>query len=80
MKLGSFIGSVIKNLNRQKHQLRGLTRAACGHLPETRPDCRTVQQSKAQTPIDWLIGVLTARQHRKVNLCQLRGKETGSVG
>jgi len=30
--------------------------------------------------IDWLIGVLTARQHRKVNLCQLRGKETGSVG
>jgi len=27
-----------------------------------------------------LIGVLTARQHRKVNLCQLRGKETGSVG
>jgi len=30
--------------------------------------------------IDWLTGVLTARQHRKVNLCQLRGKETGSVG
>jgi len=30
--------------------------------------------------IDWLIGVLTARQHRKVNLCQLRRKETGSVG
>jgi len=29
---------------------------------------------------DWLIGVLMARQHRKVNLCQLRGKETGSVG
>jgi len=27
-----------------------------------------------------LIGVLTARQHRKVNLCQLREKETGSVG
>jgi len=23
--------------------------------------------------IDWLIGELTARQHRKVNLCQLRG-------
>jgi len=22
----------------------------------------------------------TARQHRKVNLCQLRGTETGSVG
>jgi len=29
--------------------------------------------------IDWLIGVSTARQHRKVNLCQLRGKETGTV-
>jgi len=35
---------------------------------------------KSRSPINWLIGVLTARQHRKVNLCQLRGKETGSVG
>jgi len=26
-----------------------------------------------------LIGVLTARELRKVNLCQLRGRETGSV-
>jgi len=25
--------------------------------------------------IDWLIGVLTARQHRKVNLCQLGGRK-----
>jgi len=32
------------------------------------------------TTFNWLIGVLTARQHRKVNLCQLWGKETGSVG
>jgi len=22
---------------------------------------------------DWLVGCLTARQHRKVNVCQLRG-------
>jgi len=27
-----------------------------------------------------MVGCLTARQHRKVNLCQLRGRETGSVG
>jgi len=27
-----------------------------------------------------LVGFLMARQHRKVNLCQLRGRETGSVG
>jgi len=33
-----------------------------------------------QYGFNWLIGVLTARQLRKVNLCQLRGKETGSVG
>jgi len=26
----------------------------------------------------WLIDCLTARQHRKVNLCQLRGRETSS--
>jgi len=29
--------------------------------------------------VGWLVGCLTARQHRKVNLCQLRVKETGSV-
>jgi len=29
--------------------------------------------------VGWLIGCLTAHQHKKVNLCQLRGRETGSV-
>jgi len=28
--------------------------------------------------VGWLL--ITARQHRKENLCQLRGRETGSVG
>jgi len=28
----------------------------------------------------WLVGCLMARQHRKVNLSQLRGRETDSVG
>jgi len=31
-------------------------------------------------PFRWLFGCLTARQHRKVNLCQLQGRETGLVG
>jgi len=30
--------------------------------------------------IGWLVVCLTTRQHRKVNLCQMRGRETGSVG
>jgi len=30
--------------------------------------------------LDWLVGCLTARQHRKVNVCQLWGRETGLVG
>jgi len=29
---------------------------------------------------NWLIECLMALQHRKVNLCHLQGRETGSVG
>jgi len=29
--------------------------------------------------IDWLIDCSTARQHRNVNLCQMRGKKTGLI-
>jgi len=28
----------------------------------------------------WLVGCITARQHRKINLWQLRGRDTGLVG
>jgi len=38
------------------------------------PNCPTIHC------VDWLIDCLTARQHRKVNGCQLRRRETGSVG
>jgi len=29
---------------------------------------------------NWLMGFLTARQHRMVNVCQLQDRETGSGG
>jgi len=51
----------------------------------TREKARAVSQEGIQGNIvhydkGWLVGCLPAHQHRKVNLCQLWGRETGSVG
>jgi len=66
-----------------------LRRAARGGKPEQKVENSERQNNayilatrvlnSTQTAIHQLIDCLTARQHRKINLCQLRGKETGSV-
>jgi len=46
-------------------------------------DSRVFMEKYVKKHSNWqigFVGCLTTCQHRKLNLCQLRGKETGSVG
>jgi len=41
------------------------------HAQQTKHTCKLLTSNRH---IGWLVGCLTARQDRKVNLCQLRGR------
>jgi len=51
----------------------GLVLNACGKTKQTAMVWSCGVKGLGFSKVSWLNGVITARQHRKVNLCQLRG-------